>query len=68
MYWLFLQTHPKVKEVLIKTKGQPRKRFAHMYDMCKVKHICEGGDEMEKQDEGQEPKKVRENFILHYYL
>lgn len=26
---------------------QPRKRMAHVYDLCKGKNICEGGDEMD---------------------
>ncbi|XP_074658521.1 DNA-directed RNA polymerase II subunit RPB1-like [Tubulanus polymorphus] len=39
--------HPKVKDVLKKTSGQSRKRLAHVYDICKAKNICEGGDEMD---------------------
>jgi DNA-directed RNA polymerase II subunit RPB1 len=31
----------------MKTKGQPRKRLAFVYDLCKGKNICEGGDEMD---------------------
>jgi DNA-directed RNA polymerase II subunit RPB1 len=27
--------------------GQPRKRITHVYDLCKGKKICEGGDEMD---------------------
>ena len=32
-----------------------------MYDLCKTKNICEGGDEMDKVEEGQteEEKKVK---------
>ena len=40
-------TNPKIKEIVMKSKGQPRKRMAHMYDLCKGKKICEGGDEMD---------------------
>ncbi|XP_059480715.1 DNA-directed RNA polymerase II subunit RPB1 [Neocloeon triangulifer] len=39
--------NPKIKEVVMKTKGQPRKRLAFVYDLCKGKNICEGGDEMD---------------------
>ncbi|KAK2717573.1 hypothetical protein QYM36_006380 [Artemia franciscana] len=39
--------NPKIKEVILKTKGQPRKRLAAIYDLCKGKNICEGGDEMD---------------------
>ena len=31
----------------MKSKGQPRKRIGHIYDLCKGKKICEGGDEMD---------------------
>ena len=31
----------------MKSKGQPRKRITHVYDLCKGKKICEGGDEMD---------------------
>ena len=44
---LLIQNHPKIKDVLAKSKGQPRKRMAHVYDMIKGKNICEGGDEMD---------------------
>ena len=42
------QNHPKVKEILNKSKGFPRKRLAHMYDVCRGKKICEGGEEMDQ--------------------
>ncbi len=43
----------------MKSKGQPRKRMAHIYDLCKGKHICEGGDEIDKGGGGDdEDKKV----------
>ena len=48
-----------MREILSKSKGQYRKRLAHVYDLCKGKNICEGGDEIDKMDEeGGEPKKV----------
>ncbi|XP_025193833.1 DNA-directed RNA polymerase II subunit RPB1-like isoform X2 [Melanaphis sacchari] len=40
-------THPKVKEIVMKSKGQQRKRLAFIYDLCKGKNICEGGDELD---------------------
>lgn len=39
--------NPKIKEIIMKSKGQPRKRMAHVYEICKGKNICEGGDEMD---------------------
>ena len=32
-------TNPKIKEIIMKSKGQPRKRMAHVYDLCKGKFI-----------------------------
>lgn len=42
-----------------KSKGQPKKRLTHVYDLCKGKNICEGGEEMDhkfgvEQPEGDE--------------
>ncbi|KAI4497535.1 hypothetical protein M0802_007305 [Mischocyttarus mexicanus] len=39
--------NPKIKEIVMKTKGQPRKRLTYIYELCKSKNICEGGDEMD---------------------
>lgn len=39
----------------MKSKGQPRKRLAFVYDLCKGKNICEGGDEMDVGKEGEDP-------------
>lgn len=44
-----------------KTHGHARKRTVHVYELCKGKKICEGGDEIdEKLDNGgeSEVKKV----------
>ena len=49
-----LQYHPKVKDIIGKTKGYPRKRLAHIYDLVKGVKVCEGGDEMEKIEQGAE--------------
>lgn len=46
--------NPKIKEIVMKTKGQPRKRLAFVYDLCKSKSICEGGDEMDIKQENIE--------------
>ncbi|CAG0902113.1 unnamed protein product [Cyprideis torosa] len=43
--------HPKMREIILKSKGQPRKRLSHVYDLCKGKMICEGGDEMDPLEE-----------------
>ena len=49
-------------QILAKTKNQPKKRFQHVYDLCKAKNICEGGDVMDNQFDanlpnGEEPEK-----------
>ncbi|XP_064614759.1 LOW QUALITY PROTEIN: DNA-directed RNA polymerase II subunit RPB1-like [Liolophura sinensis] len=53
---------PKIKDIVSKSKGHPRKRLAHVYDLCKSKRMCEGGDEMdtklgESTEENAEAKK-----------
>ncbi|KAK8379225.1 hypothetical protein O3P69_019223 [Scylla paramamosain] len=35
--------HPKIREIVTKSKGQPRKRLHHVYSLCKPRMICEGG-------------------------
>ena len=42
----------------MKSKGQPRKRMTHVYDLCKGKNICEGGDEMDIGSEGADGQKL----------
>lgn len=41
----------------MKSKGQPRKRLTYVYDLCKGKNICEGGEDMDIGKEGEEAKK-----------
>ena len=58
-----LQNDDKVKEVIAKSRGQPRRRLQHIYDLAKTKHTCEGGDTMDKKFdpltmEGEEAMKV----------
>ena len=31
-------SNPKIKEIIMKSKGQPRKRMAHVYDLCKGRY------------------------------
>uniref|UniRef100_A0A1B0GJN3 DNA-directed RNA polymerase subunit n=1 Tax=Lutzomyia longipalpis TaxID=7200 RepID=A0A1B0GJN3_LUTLO len=39
--------NPKIKEIVMKSKGQPRKRLAYVYELCRGKTICEGGEDMD---------------------
>ena len=52
-----------MKDLLAKTKGHPRRRLQYIYDLAKVKSVCEGGDSMDTKfdltDEMGEPKAVR---------
>ena len=46
-----------MQSVLARTVGNPRKRLDGVYDLCKGKAICEGGDEIDgdfKKDGGDE--------------
>ncbi|KAF2367731.1 RNA polymerase Rpb1 domain 7 [Trinorchestia longiramus] len=58
---LFNANHPKIREIVTKAKGQPRKRLLHVYNLCKGKMICEGGDEVdlgtEREDQQQQKAK-----------
>eukprot|EP00795_Rhopilema_esculentum_P016726 gene16726-8179_t len=42
-------SNPKLQEIISKTKLNPRKRMQHVYDLCKTKSVCEGGDIMDQQ-------------------
>jgi len=62
------QANPKIKEVVMKTKGQPRKRLTFVYDLCKGKNICEGGDEMDLQKENDEPNNQQVSAVCIAHL
>lgn len=50
------QNNPKIKDILAKSKGQPKKRLTHVYDLCKGKNICEGGEEMDNKFGVEQPE------------
>lgn len=55
----------------MKTKGQPRKRLTFVYDLCKGKNICEGGDEMDLNKENiEDPNnpQVIDVYVLSDFL
>lgn len=53
----------------MKTKGQPRKRLTFVYDLCKGKNICEGGDEMDINKENpDDPNNQQVSFCLFGYV
>lgn len=41
-----------MKEILSKSQNQPHKRLQHIYDLCKGKKICEGGDIVDEKQPG----------------
>lgn len=55
------QNNPKIKDILTKSKGQPRKRLTHVYELCKGKNICEGGEEMDNKF-GMEQQETEEDI------
>ncbi|KAG7162943.1 DNA-directed RNA polymerase II subunit RPB1-like 12 [Homarus americanus] len=56
---LFNTQHPKIREIVTKSKGQPRKRLLHVYNLCKGKMICEGGDEVDITKDPDDPTKIK---------
>ncbi|KAL1464908.1 hypothetical protein WDU94_004513 [Cyamophila willieti] len=54
-------SHPKVRDIVLKTKGQSRRRQAFIYDLCKGKNICEGGDEMDLNKENADDPNSLQN-------
>lgn len=60
-FFVPLQNNPKIKDILAKSKGQPRKRLTHVYELCKGKNICEGGEEMDNKF-GMEQQETEEDI------
>lgn len=48
----------------MKSKGQPRKRLTFVYDLCKGKNICEGGDEMDVNKENADDPNIQQVRII----
>lgn len=60
-FFFLLQNNPKIKDILVKSKGQPRKRLTHVYELCRGKNICEGGEEMDNKF-GMEQQETEEDI------
>ncbi|KAF7236742.1 DNA-directed RNA polymerase II subunit RPB1 [Varanus komodoensis] len=56
LLFLLQANNPKIKDILTKSKGQPKKRLTHVYDLCKGKNICEGGEEMDNKFGVEQPE------------
>lgn len=73
--FLAFQDHPKAKDVISKSRGYPRKRLVHMYDLCRAKKVCEGGEELDStfdasipQREGEEPEEKKPVSVIFLIL
>lgn len=58
-----------MKEIVSKSRDQPSKRLQHIYDLCKGKKICEGGDVVDDKQQSvdldeAEKKMVSLSFIF----
>ena len=57
-------------EVLARSVGQPKKRLSHVYDLCRTRRICEGGDTLDNkfatgtEEDGEE--KVSEKLYVDH--
>lgn len=57
-------TNPKIREVMIESRNNPRRRLNMVYDLCKSKKMCEGGDDIDlkphikNEDDDAAPKKL----------
>lgn len=50
------KSNPRVIDILKKTTGNPKKRLALIYDLCKSKSVCEGAAEKEEMpDDPDDP-------------
>lgn len=41
-------TNQKVKDAILLTRNNPRKRLTAIYDLCKTKTVCEGGEDIDQ--------------------
>ncbi|KAG9511162.1 DNA-directed RNA polymerase II subunit RPB1, partial [Fragariocoptes setiger] len=56
-------TNPKVKDVVNDTRGNPRKRLNLIYDLCKTKTICEGGEDIDQLKSQQQNSEYGTDII-----
>ena len=69
---LFLvQNDDRVKDVIMKTRTNPRRRLQYIYEMAKTKGMCEGGDTVDSKrfdptttEDGTKPV-CTDSFVSH---
>ena len=49
LYVCVLKSEEKIKDIISKTRTNPRRRLQYIYDIAKTKSICEGADTGEKR-------------------
>ena len=49
LYMCVLKSEEKIKDIISKTRTNPRRRLQYIYDIAKTKSICEGADTGEKR-------------------
>lgn len=52
-----------MKEILLKSQNQPLKRLQHIYDLCKGKRVCEGGDVVDEKLPSQDIDEVEKKMV-----
>uniref|UniRef100_A0A2P2HWC8 DNA-directed RNA polymerase subunit n=2 Tax=Hirondellea gigas TaxID=1518452 RepID=A0A2P2HWC8_9CRUS len=66
---LFDASHVKIRDIVTKSKGQPRKRLLHVYNLCKGKMMCEMGEPETGKGNPNAPQQKRKsthNGCGHY--
>lgn len=52
-----------MKEILTKSQNQPQRRLQHIYDLCKGKKICEGGDIVDENQPGHDIDETERKMV-----
>lgn len=52
-----------MKEILSKSRDQPSKRLQHIYDLCKGKKICEGGDVVDDKQQSVDLDEAEKKMV-----
>lgn len=52
-----------MKDILLKSQNQPLKRLQHIYDLCKGKRVCEGGDIVDEKLPSQDIEEAEKKMV-----
>ena len=53
---------------MAKSNNQPLKRLQHIYDLCKGKKICEGGDIVDEKQPGQDIDEAEKKMVSVIFM